>query len=275
MTNVCLLGDSISQGVGAVEGRNLPYFLERHLGGKVRLKNYGVSGYTWANIEASVTVESVVAGQNNYVIAFAGTNDLSGGLTPAQTNTARISALADWKTAGFDVILVHMIPRDGYSEANRDTYNGLLDASGESGVVTYVDWPQIESGFADYSSDGIHPNSQGYAIIAQAISQALIELTAPTATSTAAEILALFKADADFGTAGLLADASAANTQTNVNADGYDLEESMRLVLAALVGKATATSTTFTARAADDSKARITATTSADGDRTAVTLDAS
>jgi len=207
-TNVCLLGDSISQGVGAVEGRNLPYFLERHLGGKVRLKNYGVSGYTWANIEASVTVESIVAGQNNYVIAFAGTNDLAGGLTPAQTNSARVSALADWKTAGFDVILVHMIPRDGYSEANRDTYNGLLDASGESGIVTYDDWPQIDSGVSDYSADGIHPNSQGYAIIAQAISQSLIELSAPTATSTAEEILALFKADADFGTAGLLADAA-------------------------------------------------------------------
>jgi len=60
-----------------------------------------------------------------------------------------------------------------------------------------------------------------------------------------------------------------------VDADGYDLNESMRLALAALTGKVTATSTTFAARAADDSKDRITATTTIDGDRTVVTLDAS
>lgn len=57
--------------------------------------------------------------------------------------------------------------------------------------------------------------------------------------------------------------------------DGYTTEEAMRLMLAALTGKVVATSTSFVARAADDSKDRITATTSADGDRTVVTLDAS
>lgn len=59
-----------------------------------------------------------------------------------------------------------------------------------------------------------------------------------------------------------------------VDADGYDLSEAMRLALAALTGKVTATSTSFVARSADDSKDRITATTTIDGDRTVVTLDA-
>jgi hypothetical protein len=69
--------------------------------------------------------------------------------------------------------------------------------------------------------------------------------------------------------------ATAAADQTNIDADGFDLEESMRLALAALVGKSTATPTSYVARAADDSKNRITATTTADGSRTLVTKDAS
>ena len=57
--------------------------------------------------------------------------------------------------------------------------------------------------------------------------------------------------------------------------DGYTGEQFAKLVLAALVGKLSgAATTTNTVRAADDSKDRITATVDADGNRTAVTLDA-
>lgn len=56
--------------------------------------------------------------------------------------------------------------------------------------------------------------------------------------------------------------------------DGYTLEETLKLCLAALAGKLSgAATTTVTIRAADDSKARITATVDADGNRSAVTLD--
>ena len=56
--------------------------------------------------------------------------------------------------------------------------------------------------------------------------------------------------------------------------DGYTLEQTLKLCLAALAGKLSgAATTTVTIRAADDSKARITATVTADGDRTALTLD--
>lgn len=56
--------------------------------------------------------------------------------------------------------------------------------------------------------------------------------------------------------------------------DGYTQDEALRLILSAVAGKVTATSTSFVARSADDSKDRITATTTIDGDRTVVTLDA-
>ena len=56
--------------------------------------------------------------------------------------------------------------------------------------------------------------------------------------------------------------------------DGYSLESTLKLCLAALAGKLSgAATTTITIRAADDSKARLTATVDADGNRSAVTLD--
>lgn len=59
------------------------------------------------------------------------------------------------------------------------------------------------------------------------------------------------------------------------SADGYTLLQFMRLALAALTGKLSGAGTgTEIFRAADDSKARITASTDTDGNRTSVTLDA-
>lgn len=56
--------------------------------------------------------------------------------------------------------------------------------------------------------------------------------------------------------------------------DGFSLEETLKLCLAALAGKLSgAATTTVTIRAADDSKNRIVATVDANGNRSAVTLD--
>ncbi len=56
--------------------------------------------------------------------------------------------------------------------------------------------------------------------------------------------------------------------------DGLSLEQTLKICLAALAGKLSgAATTTVVIRAADDSKARITATVDADGNRSAITLD--
>lgn len=62
------------------------------------------------------------------------------------------------------------------------------------------------------------------------------------------------------------------------NMDGFSLEETLKLCLAALAGKlsgATGAATTIVIRAADDSKDRITADVDTNGNRTTVTLDVS
>ena len=56
--------------------------------------------------------------------------------------------------------------------------------------------------------------------------------------------------------------------------DGYSLEETLKICMAALAGKVSGAETaTITFRAADDSKDRITATVTGNGNRTAITLD--
>lgn len=56
--------------------------------------------------------------------------------------------------------------------------------------------------------------------------------------------------------------------------DGYSLEETLKICLAALAGKLSGAATaTVVIRAADDSKARITATCDSSGNRSAITLD--
>ena len=57
--------------------------------------------------------------------------------------------------------------------------------------------------------------------------------------------------------------------------DGYTVEQALKLILAAVAGKLSGAATvTNVMRAADDCKARITATVDGDGNRSAVTLDA-
>lgn len=57
--------------------------------------------------------------------------------------------------------------------------------------------------------------------------------------------------------------------------DGYTLEQTLKICLAALAGKISGAGTTsIVIRAADDSKDRITATVTSRGNRTVVTLDA-
>jgi hypothetical protein len=55
--------------------------------------------------------------------------------------------------------------------------------------------------------------------------------------------------------------------------DGYSLEESLKVILAAAAGKSSGHPGTPIYRAADDSKDRITATTDANGNRLTITID--
>ena len=72
-----------------------------------------------------------------------------------------------------------------------------------------------------------------------------------------------------------LNDISVVDILAGGDVDGFTVEETLKLVLASVAAKLSgAATTTITIRAADDSKDRITATVDANGNRSAVTLDA-
>ena len=69
---------------------------------------------------------------------------------------------------------------------------------------------------------------------------------------------------------------STADILSSGDVDGFSIEESLKLTVASQAGKTSGgATTTFVVRAVDDSKARITATVDADGNRSAVTTDVS
>jgi hypothetical protein len=66
---------------------------------------------------------------------------------------------------------------------------------------------------------------------------------------------------------------SATDILTSGDIDGYTLEETLKICLAALAGKVSGgDTTTITFRAADDSVDRIVATVDSSGNRSAITL---
>lgn len=75
--------------------------------------------------------------------------------------------------------------------------------------------------------------------------------------------------------AGAVPAASATAVLASGDVDGFTVEQTLKLLLATLVGKVSGGGTnTITIRAADDSKARVTATVDTSGNRTSLTLDA-
>lgn len=115
-----------------------------------------------------------------------------------------------------------------------------------------------------------------------ALIAALNDLDSTAAQAAAAAALTAYdpptKAELDSGLAALndpTAAAVAAAVLAAGDVDGFTVEETLKLVLSACAAKLSgAATTTVTIRAADDSKDRITATVDADGNRSAVTLDA-
>lgn len=121
---------------------------------------------------------------NNYLVIFAGTNDIFlNGTTGANTWTllqayinARIAA--GWTAA--NICVVTMLPRQGQHESDRTAYNNLIrsNAAGmgykvaDAGADATIGCAGCENN-TTYYSDTIHPTAAGHVIIANLISAVL------------------------------------------------------------------------------------------------------
>jgi len=182
-TRVVFMGDSITDGWGREKSVFFP--------GKPYI-NRGISGQTTPQMLLRFRPD-VIALKPRVVVILAGTNDLAGNTGPAsladiEGNLSSMTELA--QANGIKVVLASVLPVNDYNEprtADRPPekileLNGWIKAYAKRKSVVYLDYhsAMLDDNHAlkgSLSGDGLHPNADGYAIMAplaqRAIEQAL------------------------------------------------------------------------------------------------------
>lgn len=150
-----------------------------------------------------------------------------------------------------------------------DGTKDLTSAGGVFTVTVTVGGNAILGGSETYTlGTAVRAALQTSAFCVPAGQTVVITVTSPNSGDTDVDCTAYLMAEESLATvlAGILASG---------DVDGYTIEQTLKLILAANAGKVSgAATTTIAIRAADDSKARITATVDSSGNRSALTLDA-
>ncbi|HEX6202995.1 MAG TPA: GDSL-type esterase/lipase family protein [Thermoanaerobaculia bacterium] len=167
-TIVCL-GDSITAGVGAPRGAGFPALLEAALG--VAVIDHGVPGDTSADGRARLA--AALAADPWLVVVELGGNDLLR-RRPIEATEADLAAIVEAVlAAGAVPMLVEIRGPFG------SRYGDLFERLGERYDVPVVDGVLADV-LADRAlkSDAIHPNADGYRVIAGALADAIEPLVA-------------------------------------------------------------------------------------------------
>jgi lysophospholipase L1-like esterase len=181
---ICFAGDSITRGYGLEADTNWPAVCSLQLRGKFAWVNEAIDGQTvelmngrralYGDVDANI----VPGGRwgygtsvSNVLVAYAGTNDIAGGSTVAETIAEMTIFIADSFVAGWDVVILgSMLSRGGFSDDLRDSYNEWQAAQANGSTVFYshfCDDPFLANtaNTAAYL-DQIHPTTPGAAMIA-------------------------------------------------------------------------------------------------------------
>ncbi|MEK7641718.1 MAG: GDSL-type esterase/lipase family protein [Patescibacteria group bacterium] len=167
-TTIVAFGDSLVQGVGSTAGRDIFSLLSDRIGQPI--VNLGVSGDT---TEAALSrLQSVLDEDPRLVIILLGGNDYLKRV-PIDTTFENLGTIIQRiHESGAAVLLLGV--RGGLL---RDTYNERFEEFAEEHRVGFV--PNVLDGLigdSRYMSDAIHPNSAGYALIADKIEPVLKEM---------------------------------------------------------------------------------------------------
>ncbi|MGH8160235.1 MAG: SGNH/GDSL hydrolase family protein [Rhodanobacter sp.] len=181
---VVFMGDSITNSWGREQGVFFP--------GKPYI-NRGISGQTTPQMLVRFRPD-VIALKPRVVVILAGTNDIAGNTGPStlgmiEDNLASMAELA--RANGIKVVLASVTPVNDYIDAGMTKgrppqrileLNAWIASYAQREHFVYLDYYDalLDSHHAlkkDLSSDGLHPNAAGYAVMAplaqQAIEQAL------------------------------------------------------------------------------------------------------
>jgi len=170
---VVFLGDSITDG----------WPLEKYFPGK-NYVNRGIGGQTTPQMLVRFR-EDVINLQPAVVVILAGTNDIAGNTGPMsleeiEANYASIAELA--KAHGIRVVFSSILPVHNYTERSTNMYlqrpmakirelNRWLQVYCKANGLVYLDYFSAttdDAGFLkkDLAEDGLHPNAEGYSIMA-------------------------------------------------------------------------------------------------------------
>lgn len=180
---IAALGDSNTQGYGLATNEDYPRKLNSLLGATYTVDNYGVGGYTCADVDAKWEAD-VKTRAYGVVLLMCGTNDHRTYGDSAAVIYARITALvAKVLATGAQVVLLTVMPAGtsfdpSYTagmETTRDALNALIKATAG---VTVVDLDAVVLGAGEPPAlsdtfDGLHLNQAGAVKVAAAVHAAL------------------------------------------------------------------------------------------------------
>lgn len=175
---VCF-GDSLTAGYGAAQGQSYPDYLESYLieqGLHLRIVNAGVSGAT--SKDAVSQLPSVLARHPDVAIVEFGANDGLRG-TPVNLITANLDTIIQsLQRAHVRVMLAGIYMPPNYGPEYMQQFNAIYPALARKYKVPLLPFilkdvygvPGLMSG------DNVHPNGQGYQIVARNILAVLLPL---------------------------------------------------------------------------------------------------
>ena len=185
---VACVGDSITFGHGTEprSEHNYPYLLQQHLGNKWQVKNFGVSGSIVHNIgdlpytSTSAFLDSLEF-EPDVLVLMLGTNDSKSHnwTDPEILRQDYESMLSEYLDVNPDMQILLCTCATVYDnpfdirESRVTILNNLVRTIAEEHGYPLVDIHALTLDQPQWFPDGVHPNNEGAAAIAQAVAEAL------------------------------------------------------------------------------------------------------
>lgn len=175
---IMAMGDSLTAGLGVSPQNSYPALLEQMLherGLNYRVINGGVSGETSSG--AKSRVDWIISMKPDLVILVTGANDGLRGIDPALIRDNIAWIISELQAADIEVVLGGMKMSTNMGQDYVSQFNRLypeLAAAKELGIIEFfLEGVALRPEFNQ--ADGIHPNEQGYRVIAENILPHVLE----------------------------------------------------------------------------------------------------
>lgn len=165
-------GDSLTEGYGLPAYSSLPAQLERKLleeGFHVAINNFGLSGDTSA--DGLFRLANVIESEPDAAYIEFGANDCFQLMDPEQTKKNLASMVEAFQDAGIPTLLLGFKPMNFTPQSYATHFNRIFtEVAGEFNVPLY---PSLTKGIGEapefFQPDGVHPNSEGVAVMVENI----------------------------------------------------------------------------------------------------------